>query len=462
MPASFTSVQQMTSHFLDRTAQCIIEVNYLRPCRYSLETLCFYYALETFHAKMSDFSSYVVLGIIIRVAMRLGYHRDANHYPSISTFDGEMRRRLWLMVFQLDLTVSAQVGLSRMIREGEMDTAEPKNLLDTDLDVGMTELPQPRPYSDASAITYVIFKVRLLRQLGSIMDQLNSVKPPSYEEVLRLDGNLLETHATVPPTLAMRPLSLSITDSVDLILRGFALEVTFQKSRCMLHRKYLIPGKSNAQFKYSRTASIDAAMKMLNIQIAFDEASQPGGQFSGEQWRNAGSFHQDYILAAMIICLDLAPRKRPVHMENPEIVDEIDAAWPQNERLQALEKSYAIWNKSSSKSALASKASEALRVMLKDLNSSRSFPVAAPAISVPNIGSVPPLDSTHNTHTLGGHESADGADTSAQYFMDFMSVPADTTDIFAVTGGTDLDMNMNFDWVSRESEALLYLPNGDC
>ena len=388
MPAHFTSVQQMTGHFLDRTAQCLVEVNYLRPCQYTLETLCFYYALETFHARMADFSSYVVLGIMIRVAMRLGYHRDARHYPTITTFDGEMRRRLWLMIFQLDLTVSAQVGLSPMIREGETDTAEPLNLLDTDIDEGMTELPQQRPYSDASAITYVIFKVRLLRQLGSIMNQLNSVEPPSYEEVLRLDGNLLEAHAKLPPALVMRPRSLSTTDSVDLVLRQFALEVTFQKSRCMLHRKYLLPGKVNPRYMYSRTACMDAAMKMLNIQINFDEASQPGGQFSGEQWRNAGSFHQDYILAAMIVCLDLAREVRSAAGENPNLGD-IDSTWPRNERLQALEKSYAVWKKSSSNSTLASKATEALRIMLRNLISSQSLMEARPELPISRPRSMP-------------------------------------------------------------------------
>ncbi|MAD82224.1 MAG: hypothetical protein CL912_04615 [Deltaproteobacteria bacterium] len=388
MPVHFTSAQQMTGHFLDRTAQCLVEVNYLRPCRHTLETLCFYYALETFHARMAEFSSYVVLGIMIRVAMRLGYHRDARHYPIISTFDGEMRRRLWLMIFQLDLTVSAQVGLSPMIREGETDTAEPLNLLDTDIDEGMTELPQQRPYSHASAITYVIFKVRLLRELGSIMNQLNSVEPPSYDEVLRLDGNLLEAHAKLPPALTMQPRNLSTTGSVDLVLRQFALEVTFQKSRCMLHRKYLLPGKVNPGYRYSRTACIDAAMKMLNIQITFDEASQPGERFSEEQWRNAGSFHQDYILAAMIICLDIARGTRPVARANPT-TEEIDTTWPRNERLHALEKSYAVWKKSSSNSILASKATEALRVMLKDLGSCQTITEDTPAVPIPSSRSLP-------------------------------------------------------------------------
>ena len=109
--------------------QCLVEVYYLRPRRYTVDTLCFYYALEKFQARDSEFGAYVALGIIVRVATRLGYHRDASHYPNISPFDGEMRKRVWSMIFQLDLMTSAQVVLPRMIREEETDTAEPKKFI---------------------------------------------------------------------------------------------------------------------------------------------------------------------------------------------------------------------------------------------------------------------------------------------------------------------------------------------
>ena len=372
MPEPFTSMWEMSRLFRDRTAQCLVEVNYLHPRRYTVNALCFYYALEKFQARDSEFGAYVVLGIIVRVAMRLGYHRDASHYPSISLFDGEMRRRVWSMIFQLDLLASAQVGLPRMIREEETDTAEPKNLLDTDFDESMTELPHPRPSTDVTPIAYAIFMVRLLRQLGLIVDRINSITPPSYDEVMRLDFKLMETHATLPPYLTMRPLSLSITDGIDLIIRRYALEVCLQKSRCVLHRKYLIPGKSNPQFRYSRTASVDAAMKLLDVQCSFNEATQPGRQLFGEQWRTVALINQDYVLAAMILCLDLAWGMRVEVGLSSDYEGEIEAMWPRNKRLQALKGSYDIWCKSSTISALAAKAAEALRVMLKDLESADS------------------------------------------------------------------------------------------
>ncbi|KUJ24096.1 uncharacterized protein LY89DRAFT_557875, partial [Mollisia scopiformis] len=364
LPEPFTSTSQMSVFYRDRCAQCLVEVNYLRPRRYTVETLCFYFALEKFQGKDSEFGDYVVLGIIIKVAMRLGYHRDASHYPNISSFEGEMRRRKWSLIYQLDLVTSAQVGLPRTIREEETDTLEPKNLLDTDIEEGMATLPHPRPSTDVTPVAYAIFMVRLLRQLGRIVDQINSTTPPPYEKVMSLDSQLIETHATLPPYLTMKSLSHSIIDGSDLILRRYSLEVCFQKSRCVLHRKYLIPGKSILKFRYSRTTSVDAAMRLLNIQRSFHDSIQPGGRFSGEQWRNSALINQDYVLAAMILCLDLSWDMRLGGGIRSNFGDEIEKMWPRNERLQALESSYAIWLKSSEMSALAVKAAETLRIML--------------------------------------------------------------------------------------------------
>jgi hypothetical protein len=368
MPEQFSSMSEMSAFYRDRTAQCLVGVNYLRPRRYTVETLIFYYAIEKFHGRNTEFGTYILLGIIIRVAMRLGYHRDASHFPNISPFDGEMRRRLWCIIFHLDLSNSAQVGLPRMIREGESDTAEPKNLLDSDFDEDITELPHPRPSTEITVVAFAIFQTRLTRQLGLIVDQLNSIIPPSYSEVMALDVRLLNTHATLPPYLTMRSLSLSLTDDSLIILRRYAIEACFQKSRCLLHRKYLIPGKSDPKFRYSRTTSVDAAMKLLDVQHILYEATRPGGQLFSEQWRTSALINPDYVLAAMIVSLDLAWDTRMKAVPSG-YEDKIEVMWPKSKRLQRLKSSYDIWCRSTKISALAAKAAEALRVMLKDFES---------------------------------------------------------------------------------------------
>ena len=37
----------------------------------------------------------LVLGIAIRLAMRIGIHRDSSVHPDSLPFQGEMRRRIW-------------------------------------------------------------------------------------------------------------------------------------------------------------------------------------------------------------------------------------------------------------------------------------------------------------------------------------------------------------------------------
>jgi hypothetical protein len=377
IPDQFSSMWDMCSFFCDRTAQCLVEVNYLRPKRFSVETLIFYYALEKFRGRDIEFGTYVLLGIVIRVAMRLGYHRDASHFPSISPFDGEMRRRVWCIIRHLDLINSAQVGLPRMVRDEETDTAEPKNLLDSDFNEDITEVPHPRPSTDVTVVAFAIFQYRLTRHLGLIVDQINSITPPSYTEVMALDLKLFDIHAALPPYLTMRPLSLSITDDTIIILRRYAIEAFFQKSRCLLHRKYLIPGKSDSQFRYSRTTSVDAAMKLLDVQSILHDTIRPGGQFCSEEWRTSALINQDYILAAMVISLDLAWDTR-IKDVPADYEDEIEAIWPKSKRLQTLKRSYDIWCESTTTSALAAKAAKALKSMLKDVDTSNSTATVTP------------------------------------------------------------------------------------
>jgi hypothetical protein len=276
---------------------------------------------------------------------------------------------------------------------------------------------------------------------------------------MALDLKLFDTHATLPPYLTVRSLSLSITDDALIILRRYAIEACFQKGRCLLHRKYLIPGKANPEFRYSRTTSVDAAMKLLDVQYILYEATRPGGQLFSEQWRTSALMNQDYVLAAMIISLDLAWDTR-MKAVSTNYEDEIAAVWPKTKRLHALKSSYDVWCKSTTISALAAKAAEALRVMLNDLESADSIE-AMPKTLVSNATSVsgmPPSACTSKSRdtdlssidaTLASQLPAYGDQTytGASDKLDF-NVPyyvgSSTTDFLTGTADTDI----NFDWVS--------------
>jgi hypothetical protein len=65
---------------------------------------------------------------MIRLAFRMGYHRDPKHLVGISVFDGEMRRRVWLNLVQIEALMSYQLGFPSMIPSEFCDTEVPRNL----------------------------------------------------------------------------------------------------------------------------------------------------------------------------------------------------------------------------------------------------------------------------------------------------------------------------------------------
>jgi Fungal specific transcription factor domain len=89
--------------YLRCSAECLVLGKYAKPQKHIVEALL----LHTVCRYTSNIDSveelWIFFGVIVRVAMRLGYHRDAKHLSGISTFNGEMRRRTWAVIEQLDL-----------------------------------------------------------------------------------------------------------------------------------------------------------------------------------------------------------------------------------------------------------------------------------------------------------------------------------------------------------------------
>jgi hypothetical protein len=128
-------------------------------------------------------------------------------------------------------------------------------------------------------------------------------------------------------------------------------------------------------------------VKLLDIQRSFFKATEPGGQLFGEQWRMSALLNQDYLLAAMVLCLDLTWGSKVGKVPTSDCEDEIETMWPRNERLKHLQDSYEIWSKSTKTSALAAKATGALKFMLKDLESSPSTETE-PILSASDLSSI--------------------------------------------------------------------------
>jgi hypothetical protein len=66
-------------------------------------------------------------GTLLRSAMTAGLHRDPLEFPEIPIFEGELRRRLWMTIVEMDLGASLTHGMPIMLRDGDFTTSRLEN-----------------------------------------------------------------------------------------------------------------------------------------------------------------------------------------------------------------------------------------------------------------------------------------------------------------------------------------------
>ncbi|PGH23865.1 hypothetical protein AJ80_02113 [Polytolypa hystricis UAMH7299] len=353
-------IEQDTKFYRQRSAQCLAFGNYTKPSAHTLPALMLYFATEHIRRNDADFGLSILLGVLVRTAMRMGCHRDASHYPHISVFEGEMRRRMWTIIVQIDLLISFQFGLPRVINEQQADCQPPRNLLDQDFDPDTKELPPARPDTEASPASFAITRTNLLLMFGKIMDIANSTHQPAYDTIMKLDLELHRLFESVPSHYKM--LEGAMSDIPQSIPRRLTVESIYQKSRCVLHRKYLtLPG---SQYSYSRDTCVSAAMNMLGHQALIYRESQPGGKLHSGKWKISSFIHHDFLLAAMIVCVDVERGLKEGDTTSPQGTPGRNSIWTREEKLQALKDAYKIWKSSKFMSGEAEKAARILNVVI--------------------------------------------------------------------------------------------------
>ena len=420
LPPQYTSPIES---FLTAAVQCLVLGRYAKPQRYAVEALCLYSQCKYMETLDPASEVYVLFGIIIRQAFRMGYHRDPKHFPNMSVFEGEMRRRTWAMIRHFDLMNSFQLGLPSNIQSGHYDTALPRNLQDSDFDESSTLLPHSRPEIDFDLMTYFVAKGRLMTVFEKILNQELSMEATSYDRIMELDSALRHAHSVVPPPLKYKPMSQSFADPPHVIMTRLNIELLYQKSICVLHRKYLTQKTSNS---YSRDACAAAAMEILNHQATVHQESQPGGQLYQDRWMLSSFTFNDFFLAAMILCLDVSSNHCGESGSNS---DDLRKA-----KIDMLQRSYLICNEQKSNSKEARRVTEALAAMLAKLGRNYYNVPTATDLELPDSTLPTPSFSTSSTRAASDQMSR--FSIAMDPLENFMSMPenVDWVSGFAVAG----------------------------
>ncbi|CAG8885944.1 unnamed protein product [Penicillium egyptiacum] len=353
--------------YREKIVQCLILGEYTKSGRYVFETLYHYLTIEFSIRKDADRDIWILSGISLNIALRMGYHRDPSHLPGITPFVGEMRRRAWATVLQGDILISTQMGMPRMIKDWQCDTVEPRNLSDSDFDEDCVELPPSRPETEITTVSHLVARRRIFAALGVIVDFTASVRPVAYDEVMRLDRILHDAEATVPAYLRMKAMAAAVTDPPQVIMHRLFLRLMFHKGQIMLHCKYVNqdPAASSdgrTSDSYSRSSCIEAALGILEIQRILDDETSLDGQLYMMRWRASSFMKHEFLTATMLLCF--LARQR--HSSSYALTDGHDL----DQIIAALTRAHDIWTRSRDSSVEAKTAADTLSIVLAKQSSS--------------------------------------------------------------------------------------------
>lgn len=203
---------------------------------------------------------WISAGSLLRTAMHVGLHRDPSHFPKITPFDAEMRRRLWATVLELTVQTSLDMGMPPMLSIQDFDTRPPANINDENIGESVSASLDPRPVSEFSQTSVQIAlreSLPLRLEITLLVNNLHS--DISYDDTLRL-GNELSMICRSKARLFQGFLVSSPGTTtfqvkmLDTLVRRFIIN---------LHRSFFVKAKTDPKYYYSRKVCVDASMAIL-------------------------------------------------------------------------------------------------------------------------------------------------------------------------------------------------------
>jgi hypothetical protein len=420
---------ELTDLYRIRCAQCITIADITKPVEHMIEALLLYAMSEYSNQSDGDMGTWLISGTIVRLAFQQGYHRDPSEHSGVSAFQGEMRRRIWHLVESHDLIFSALVGLPTAVKTIEYDTLPISNLYEEELYEEMLVLPPARPLSEPTPVSYQIVKFRIMNGYAQVLEFLHTLRPQPYEDVLRLDHVLKQGRDEIPAHLQLRTLEDMRLDPPFRVMEKYILHHFFHKSTCVLHRKFWdiqSMSANDSTIYYSRRACVSSALVILRQQVFLHRACEPHGPLSSMKWFQFTIFNHDFLLAAMILSLDI------MHMRRGTESSVSECGMTENEKMDLLTGSRELWANVVDECRDARRSVRILDAVIKKVND-QITPKKAMDIRTLTTSTYPPPTSF--------------AGPAVDPILDTQGYGIGTQDQLSDVLGSDLSIPKNFNWV---------------
>ncbi|KAI1648130.1 fungal-specific transcription factor domain-containing protein [Daldinia loculata] len=423
---------------------------YSQPNFYTLQAFLLYVEGDFMTNRDHRMNCYLLSSVLIRLMLKMGLHRDPSKLPNITPYDGEMRRRLWNIAIQIELLVAFNLGLPSMVHGIETDTELPSHLMDTDFDKDTKELPPARPDTEYTSLTYPINKARMIRVFFLVVRQAHALRVPTYAEVMKLDSQIEEIWNNIPPLMKMKPIEECVMEEPVRIIQRFGIAAIYQKSRCVLHRRYLAELVPKEEHDYSRRICFEAALALLDLQNTMHEATKPGGMLRQTGWFVAALVAvNDFLLADMVLALMIQDDKYWEEGSSPSWIAQSSPPFTKDRLLYLLKRSYNVWCDMSGDAREFKKAEEVVRTILQRIQAKLQidtslFPNTSPGSFVNENTEM--LEIADLSISSGGPSTISNSnEPGVENFADFGAATTNTMDANDISD-SPWTMQNGYDW----------------
>ncbi|KAJ5602193.1 hypothetical protein N7510_011727 [Penicillium lagena] len=200
-------------------------------------------------------------GSLLRLAMGQGLHRDPGHFPSISPFEGEMRRRIWVTILELNVQFSSDVSMPPLLTLHGFDTKPPSNLNDEDFAKCSKSLPSPKPKDryTSSALQIALlrsFSTRL--HISQVLNDCNNDQ--SYEAALDCGTELRTASNELAELFHGYFAQTAGSDSGPTLFHYRLLNTLLHRTLLNHYRPFALKAIQDPLFYLSRKLSLDSAL----------------------------------------------------------------------------------------------------------------------------------------------------------------------------------------------------------
>lgn len=206
---------------------------------------------------------WMMTGLLIRMGQAIGLHRDGAHFTHLSSYEIEMRRRVWWTLCVLDVRASEDQGTEYTIPLGSFDTRLPLNLNDADIGPTMTNTPTPR--KGLTDMTFAIVSFELCQVAKQMMTKSANESAPNMEE----QGRLLDEFSQ-----KLNQGYLQYTDETNDISYWVAVVIArlmMAKMTLLIHRPILFSSLSKSLSVEFKTKLFNAAIEIAEYNHALNE-----------------------------------------------------------------------------------------------------------------------------------------------------------------------------------------------